>query len=630
MDKRTAFAFLLMFLVLLVWQSVFSPSPNDTGKNPGASSDSLAVAQDEPVSGTRGKDEFTRTTGAAGQESPSAATLPGNAGEENRAEGTSAKEAQSSGSSEFSPSAENDPKGPVLVIDTDHYIAQLDLVGADLRSWVLKDFQTLDGSAVELIPSHTLDSEGQRAHVLRILRGTRILELDRVRFEARGDRLQNTHDPKQPWRLTLDEEHPTGTVTLSASDDAGTPLRIELTVDNREMSIDVHVSYDLPATDLANLEISWPGGISNTEPDTLKEYREFRAAARVGDDTHKVKFGSLEKGDGSKGRKSYEGTIAWAGVMSQYFTSFVHPTERPLGLVHLGGDGARKLQTFSVRLPLATESGPGLDYTVYMGPLDYNRLQEIDPALTEQISLGPTVFRPVSKMMLWLLLLVHRYIPNYGIVIILISVATKFLFYPLTKSSTRSMREMQLVQPELTKLKEKHKNDQSKQSQEMMKLYKEHGINPMAGCLPLLVQMPVFWALFTVLRSTIELRQAPFAWWIQDLSRPDVLFQFPFHLPVIGNHFSLLPLLMAGGMWLQTKIGTPSGAQGGEGAMASQQRMMSTAMPLFMLFIFYNTPSGLVLYWLVNTILTIVQTWEIHRNAPNTLAEKQALAEAKS
>ncbi len=613
MDKRTALAFFLMFLVLLVWQAVFAPPPptKDTGEAPGDST-AVAAAEESQRSNLRAS---LPSSGSAGETRPSPEAGGG--------EGAG-------GGQDLLPALEESPDGPSLVIETDLYTAELDLVGADLRSWILKDFKELDGDPVQLIPPRTLDPTGQRAHALSIHRGGRVLRLDRVRFEPAGDRLMGTGDAQRPWKVEVDAEHPTARVVLQAVQDGGTPFRLELSIDNEEYSLQVDASYELPPTELARLEVAWPAGIANTEPDTLKEYREFRAAARVGDDTHKIKFGALEKKDGSKGRKDYQGTIAWAGVMSQYFTAFVHPAERPLGTVRFDGDGPRRLQTFSVELPLATERGPGLRYTIYMGPLDYDRLQEIDPALTELISLGPTIFRPVSKLMLWLLLFVHRYIPNYGWVIILISVATKFLFYPLTKSSTRSMREMQLVQPELNKIKEKYKDDQARQSQEMMKLYKEHGINPMAGCLPLLVQMPVFWALFTVLRSTIELRQAPFALWIQDLSRPDVLFQLPIHLPVLGNHFSLLPILMAVGMWLQTKIGTPSAAKNAEGAMASQQRMMSTFMPLFMLFIFYNTPSGLVLYWLVNTILTIVQTWEIHRNAPNTLAEKKAMAEAKS
>ncbi len=613
MNQRTALAFFLMFVVLLIWQAVFSP-PQQEVQNAGQS-DSLAVAQAPPrLSGSEENGALDSAQGAAAASSV-------NSMQEGAADST-----ESSGDIPFASTAE----GPLLTLETDQYVAELDLIGADLRSWTLKNFKTIDGAPVQLIPKRTIDRYGQRAHALKIYRDDGVLDLSHVRFELDGARLQSTGDPGKPWRLRVTADNPIAEVTLTADLGTATPLLLHIRLDNALSSFGVHAEYDLPRTDLAQLKISWPAGISNTEPDTLREYREFKAAARVGDDTYKTSFNSLKKGDGSGGRKDHEGTVAWAGVMGQYFTAFIHDPARRPGRVHFDGDYEKNLQTFSIELPLQDENGPGLDYAVFLGPRDYNELHEIDPALTALIDLGPAVFRPVSKFMLWLLLYLHRFIPNYGLVIILISVATKFLFYPLTKSSTRSMREMQLVQPELAKLKEKYKDDQARQSKEMMKLYKEHGINPMAGCLPLLVQMPVFWALFTVLRRTIEVRQAPFWGWITDLSRPEVLFHLPLKLPVIGNSFSLLPILMAGGMWLQTKIGTPSAATGGEGAMASQQKMMSTFMPIFMLFVFYNTPSGLVLYWFVNTLLSIVQTWQIHRNAPKTLAEKKAMVSASA
>jgi YidC/Oxa1 family membrane protein insertase len=608
MNQRTALAFFLMFVALLIWQAVFSP-PHSTQEG-SAPSDSTAVAlappEEEPAAATK-----PATPGPADTPSQPSETSPG---------------AGSLFAGDLSASTE----GPHLILESDQYRAELDLVGADLRTWTLKKYKTVDGEPVQLIPSRSLDPSGQRAHALRILREDGVVDLSHVRFTAEGSRLESTGDPQAPWRLRVDAEHPQAQVRLVAQASSGPPFILQIGLDNRRSSFSVHAEYALPRTDLSQLQISWPSGIANTEPDTMREYHEFKAAARVGDDTYKTSFNALGKGDGSKGRKTHEGTVSWAGVMGQYFTAFVHDPERRVGRVHFDGDYARHLQTFTLELPLQDETGPGLDYTVYLGPRSYKALQRIDPALTALLDLGPTIFRPVSKFMLWLLLYLHRFIPNYGLVIILISVATKFLFYPLTKSSTRSMREMQLVQPELTKIKDKYKDDQARQSQEMMKLYKEHGINPMAGCLPLLVQMPVFWALFTVLRRTIEVRQAPFWGWISDLSRPEVLFHLPVKLPVIGDHFSLLPILMALGMWLQTKIGTPSSAKGTEGAMASQQKMMSTFMPIFMLFIFYNTPSGLVLYWLVNTVLSVVQTWQIQRNAPKTLAEKKALLQARA
>jgi YidC/Oxa1 family membrane protein insertase len=189
------------------------------------------------------------------------------------------------------------------------------------------------------------------------------------------------------------------------------------------------------------------------------------------------------------------------------------------------------------------------------------------------------------------------------------------------------MKRMQEIQPQLQALKEKYKDDQQKQTQEMMRIYKENKVNPVGGCLPLLVQMPVFFALFTILRKTIDLRQAEFALWIDDLSRPDVLFNLGFEIPFLGGYFSLLPLLMAVAMWAQTRISqsaTPPGG-GGENMMAQQMKMMNTMMPIMMFFIFYRSPSGLVLYWLVNTILTAAQTWRVH-NSPTPKVEAPASA----
>jgi len=259
-----------------------------------------------------------------------------------------------------------------------------------------------------------------------------------------------------------------------------------------------------------------------------------------------------------------------------------------------------------------------VQYGVYMGPIDMDALSvyQAEPYSTNPtvlIEMGPTLFRPVARVTLAALKLLHHVLPNYGLVIIIFSAFTKLLFYPLTKSSTQSMKRMQEIQPLLTKLREKYKDDQQRQSQEMMALYKKHKINPLGGCLPLVVQMPVFWALFTILRKTIELRQAQFVWWMNDLSQPDVLFHLPFKLPILGDHFCVLPFLMAGSMWWQSKISSPTTPKGDGGAMGQQMKMMGTLMPVMMFVFFYNSPSGLVLYWFVNTILTAAQTWRIHK-----------------
>jgi YidC/Oxa1 family membrane protein insertase len=176
------------------------------------------------------------------------------------------------------------------------------------------------------------------------------------------------------------------------------------------------------------------------------------------------------------------------------------------------------------------------------------------------------------------------------------------------------MKKMQEVQPKLKALQEKYKDNREKLNEATMKLYREEKINPLAGCLPLLVQSPVFIALYQALNHTIALRGQPFVLWIKDLSQPDALAQLPFALPFLGSDVNVLPILMAVAMYFQTKMTPTSGAGG-------QMAMMNTMMPLIMVFIFYNMPSGLVLYWLVNTILQGYQSWKIHKTAPSQGAQ---------
>jgi len=193
----------------------------------------------------------------------------------------------------------------------------------------------------------------------------------------------------------------------------------------------------------------------------------------------------------------------------------------------------------------------------------------------------------------------YGFVPNYGIVIIIVSVLIKLVFFPLTRSSLKSMSAMKRVQPELDALKKKHKGDPKKMNQLQMELFKKHKVNPMGGCLPILVQMPMFFALYNVMVESVQLRRAPFVGWIGDLSAPDTLFSmgtFPIHV---------LPLIMAATQLAQPTMGPSTD---------SRQQMMKYMMPIFMLVIFYGLPSGLVLYWTVNNVLTALQQYLMNRS----------------
>jgi len=236
------------------------------------------------------------------------------------------------------------------------------------------------------------------------------------------------------------------------------------------------------------------------------------------------------------------------------------------------------------------------NYSCYIGPKKLSALKELADHKADVMQLG--WMSSVGRLLLNMLNGIHSVIPNYGLAIIILTFIIKLIFWPITHKGMQGMRRMQELQPEMNAIKEKYKEDKQKQQQAMAELWRKHKINPLGGCLPLIVQIPVFIALFTVLRSAIELRFSEFLW-IADLSEPERLFSFGFSIPFLGEYFNSLPILMGVTMWLQQKM-TPSTGD------AQQQKMMAIFMPIMIFVMLYNFPSGLILYWTTNQIATIV------------------------
>ena len=201
---------------------------------------------------------------------------------------------------------------------------------------------------------------------------------------------------------------------------------------------------------------------------------------------------------------------------------------------------------------------------------------------------------------LYLSWLFYNLLHSWGWVIISLSIVIYLVLYPLTMKQMRSMKEMQLLQPKIEELRLQFKDNAQRLNKEIMELYRTHKVNPFSGCLPMIVQIPIFFTLYQVLTRSIALKGASF-FWIKDLSQPDRLFLFPQSLPVIGNEFNILPILMAIEMFVQQKfsMGNVSSAQ------AEQQKIMLVVMPIMFGFLFYRMPSGLVLYWFINSSLTM-------------------------
>ncbi|MBL0714459.1 MAG: membrane protein insertase YidC [Desulfosarcina sp.] len=302
-----------------------------------------------------------------------------------------------------------------------------------------------------------------------------------------------------------------------------------------------------------------------------------------------------------------DGLITWVAIVDRYFMSALIPAEAVQGTMHLTSGGQEKVSNTLVlsEVEILPGQSRNFSYKVFYGPKNTKLLEAYGHDLAKAINFGWFTF--LAKPALWIMNQIYSIIPNYGIAIILLTVMTKILLWPLGNKSYKSMNEMKRMQPLMAELREKYKGDKKKVNEEMMGLYRTYKINPMGGCLPMVVQLPVFLALYNMLYGAIELRHAPFVGWINDLSTPDRLFHFGFAIPFMDAPYGIpvLTVIMGATMFLQQKMSPPPGDP-------TQAKLM-LFMPLIFTFIFINFPAGLVLYWLVNNVLSIAQQYYIQK-----------------
>src|SRR5262245_24297816 len=302
----------------------------------------------------------------------------------------------------------------------------------------------------------------------------------------------------------------------------------------------------------------------------------------------------------AKDPASHTGNVDWAGAHTRYFVAALLPDNPRDASARFTPTLPGELATLEVGFARA-EPPPGgrldREYRVYLGPKEPDRLDAIGSHLDEAIQKG--WFPSLTRFFTWLLTATHKIIPNYGVAIILITIVVRLLMAPLMARQMKSMKRMSVLQPRMKEIQERYPDDRQKQSEAMMALYREAGVNPlsmMTGCLPMFLQLPVFIGFYYALQGAIQLRQQPFIGWIDDLSRPEALFVIPgIELPV-----RLLPILIGASMVLQQKL-TPTTMD------PAQARVMLTVMPVMFTVMFYQFASGLVLYWFVSTLLGIGQ-----------------------
>jgi YidC/Oxa1 family membrane protein insertase len=327
-------------------------------------------------------------------------------------------------------------------------------------------------------------------------------------------------------------------------------------------------------------------GIALTEKSSKEALGYFSFSARTGKKTRAVAAAKLGK------PFCLTEPASWVAARSKYFVMVLAGPDSAFDSCHAARfEDGRLGFAVAARHPL-----PVYDYTLYLGPVDDAELKPL--GLGAVASHGWT--RPIEIAMMWLLRLLHSLVRNWGWAIVIFSILMKAALWPLSRTQTKQMRQMQLLQPKLNELKVKFKDDAQKLNAETMQLYKLYKINPLSGCLPMVVQLPIFWALYAVLRNAIEMRGAHFLLWLRDLSQPDTLFGYlPTGIPFVGGYaVGLLPVLMGVSFIAQNMITSTD----------KKNWALTILFPIFITAIFLNLPSGLQLYWFMYNILSIGET----------------------
>jgi YidC/Oxa1 family membrane protein insertase len=490
-----------------------------------------------------------------------------------------------------------------IVVKTDLYTAEISTRGGLIKKWELSQYLTWDKHPVQLVD---YDAGGD----LSLL------------FTSADGKLVNTRElyfdgAFTPWSTVTLTGTETRTVELILPVGNGGALVKRLTFTNGKYSFDAEFAFRNLQAAISNFEyqVVWERGLRYAEHNSIDESSFVSAYAFSGGEVAELDA----KSAGETVRQDINGNTRWAAARTKYFAVALIGGEGVAQGAYLEGNhvavadhGAIERYTVALKMPFKGSGSESGVVTVYLGPLDYDVVKSYGVGLEKTMNLGAAwIIRPISEyVMIPVFTLLRTLIPNYGIVLIVFGILMKLVLNPLTKTSMRSMRKMQALNPMITEIREKYKDNPEKMNQQIMNLYKEYGINPAAGCLPLLLHMPIMFALWAVLRSSIELRQASFVWWITDLSIPDVVAKLPFTIPLFGiQDISGVALAMGITMFVQQKMSTTD----------PRQKAMVWIMPIMLTLLFNSFPSGLNLYYLVFNVLSIGQQFWMKRQGEEPL-----------
>jgi YidC/Oxa1 family membrane protein insertase len=543
MEKRVV-VFLILSLAIIIGydyvlkQAGLIPPPAESDQLPAPGSSALTQESSAPAADQKGPTETARDLTTT---SKSASQLP-------PAEPASGEQTQE--------------------IVTELFRAVFSNRGAVLTSWELTRYTTTDKDRPQPIQMVYHGGKFRKPLSLQSMDPALSTQMNEGLYEVQRD------------FSMLDAAHPTGHLTFTYADPrSGLRAVKELTFHHDTYVVDIAVRTE---------GVSGPVDVVLGTNFGIVEWGEgfiglIGPATKVDDQIAK------DTPDAEVERK---GSVGWVALQDKYFLSVLIPTAASSAVIKKEGE---KLFSSSVRY--AAPSSNSVRMSLYAGPKEFDTLKAFNIGLEDTIDFGWFIYgswgivKAVAKPLFSVLRFIHDYTYNYGVAIILLTVSIKLLFVPLQYKSYKSMKDMQLVQPKVAALQTKYKDDRERLNKELIKLYRDHKVNPVGGCLPMVLQMPVFVALFNILYMTIDLRQAPFFLWITDLSAQD-----PYYV---------LPIIMGVSMVIQQKI-MPT-------TMDPTQAKIMLLLPAFMTLLFLSFPAGLVLYWLTNNVITITQQFVTDR-----------------
>jgi len=503
-------------------------------------------------------------------------------------------------------------KKKIITVETDLVKVYLSSRGAVVKQWFLKDFKTWNQYPTQLVWSDY--------GVLGVKLSSREIGRD---VDTRHLYFKFDKNTKNKYLLKGSE---TATITLTLEPQPGRKIIKTFKFYGNKYQVDVDVTLENFDNLLTNkgYKFEWVRGIRYQERNTVDESNEAEAQVSINGEVF-----SLDASEYSVQKEKKTGVVDYAAIKTKYFAAAIKPLPARSfdGTVVLKGQrfGAPHkgvIERYDMSYIIPYRGGKQTKkFQVYIGPIDYDVLSEY--GLENLVNLGwKFIIRPIGEFfMLPFFLFIYKLIGNYGISIILFSIVMKIILYPLSIQQMRSAQKMKVIAPEVAKVREKYKDDQKQQQQELMKVYSTYGINPAGGCLPLLLQMPILYALWGVLRTSIELRQADFAFWIHDLSLPDSIITLPF--PIFGiTSLSGLALLMGITMFIQQKMTLTD----------PKQKAMVYMMPIMFTLMFSYFPAGLNLYYFVFNLLGILQQLYLNNYSKNklTLADLKRMPKKES